>query len=285
MRFVIITGMSGAGKTQVMHFMEDMGYYCIDNMPLVFLVPFARMCHSGENEFENVAIVADIRGGGALEKIGDSFKVLEAEGLEYEILFLEARESVILRRYKGTRRSHPLSPEGSIEEGIALERERLAFLRGEATHIIDTSRLLTRDLKQIVMDMYGDKSKNNYFKILVESFGFKYGVPRDADLLFDVRFLPTPYYIEELRSHNGTEKCISDFVMSYQQSTEFLDKLLDMLKMLIPHYIDEGKTEIVIGIGCTGGKHRSVTMAEEITRRLKALDYKTVVRHRDISEE
>lgn len=284
MRFVIITGMSGAGKTQVMHVMEDMGYYCIDNMPLVFLVPFAKMCHSGDNEFENVAIVADIRGGGTLEKIGDSLKALEAEGLGYEILFLEARESVILKRYKETRRSHPLAPEGSIEEGIALEREKMAFLRGEATHIIDTSRLLTRELKQIVIDLYGDGGKNNYFKILVESFGFKYGVPRDADLMFDVRFLPNPYYIEELRSHNGTEKCISDFVMSYKQSKEFLDKLLDMLKMLIPHYIDEGKTEIVIGIGCTGGKHRSVTIAEEITKRLLDSDYKTVVRHRDISE-
>ena len=284
MRFVIITGMSGAGKTQVMHAMEDMGYYCIDNMPLVFLLPFAKMCYVENKKFDNVAIVVDSRGGDMLNEIGGALKELESEGCPYEILFLEARESVLVKRYKETRRTHPLAPDGSIEDGIAKERERLSYMRGQATHIIDTSRLLTRDLKQMIRDIYGE-SEREYFRVQVQSFGFKYGIPRDADLVFDVRFLPNPFYIDELKEHDGTEAPVRDFVMKYEQSRDFLDKVDDMLHMLIPHYIVEGKSELVIGVGCTGGKHRSVAMAEAIASRLKVKQYKTVVRHRDSRKE
>ncbi len=283
MRFVIITGMSGAGKTQVMHFMEDMGYYCIDNMPLVFLVPFAKMCYA-EKTFENVAVVMDIRGGEALKKIGDALSQLESEGFPYEILFLEATPSVLVKRYKETRRKHPLSPQGNTETGIELERVLLSDMREKATHILDTSRLLTRELKQIVAQIFGDDDKNGYFGIQVESFGFKYGIPIDADLVFDVRFLPNPFYIENLRQHNGTEAPVRDFVMKYEQTGLFLKKLSEMLEMLIPHYIQEGKSELVIAVGCTGGKHRSVAIAQAVADDLSKKNYSATVRHRDIAE-
>lgn len=281
MRFVMITGMSGAGKTQVMHVLEDMGYYCIDNMPLVFLVPFAKMCFKETNKFENVAIVVDIRGGDMFDEIGGALKELDQQNFPYEILFLEARESILVKRYKETRRKHPLSLNGTIEDGIMRERERLAYLRGQATHIIDTSRLLTRELKQIILDIYGE-TEENYFRIQVESFGFKYGIPRDADLVFDVRFLPNPFYIDALKEHNGTEECVRDFVMKYDQSREFLTKLDDMLTMLIPHYMEEGKSELVIAIGCTGGRHRSVAIAEAIHKKLSAKSFNSIIRHRDM---
>ncbi len=283
MRFVIITGMSGAGKTQVMHSMEDIGYYCIDNMPLAFLVPFAKMCYT-EKSFENVAVVIDIRGGESLKKIGDSLTNLENEGFEYEILFLEANPSVLVKRYKETRRKHPLSPEGSIEEGIALERKRLGDMRSKATYIIDTSRMLTRELRQVVLEMFGKGDGKGYFRIQVESFGFKYGIPIDADLVFDVRFLPNPFYIDELKQHNGTEKPVRDFVMKFDQTKQFLIKLEDMLDMLIPHYIEEGKSELVIAIGCTGGKHRSVAIADAVANDLTEKNYNVTERHRDMAE-
>ncbi|MBE7033372.1 MAG: RNase adapter RapZ [Ruminococcaceae bacterium] len=285
MRFVIITGMSGAGKTQVMHSLEDMGYYCIDNLPVAFLLPFAKMCNSESEKFKNVAVVVDIRGGEALSEIGEALQSFVENNISYEILFLEADESVIVKRYKETRRKHPLSPEGSIEEGILLERDKLSFLRGNATNIIDTSPLLTRELKQMIRELYGDDENSDYFRIQVQSFGFKYGIPRDTDLIFDVRFLPNPFYIPELKEHNGTEKEVSDFVLKFDQTKEFVTKLEDMLTMLIPHYIEEGKTELVIGIGCTGGKHRSVAITEKIVSGLNKRNFKTIVRHRDMHKD
>lgn len=281
MKFLIITGMSGAGKTQVMHSLEDIGFYCIDNMPVDFLLPFAKMCNS-EEKFNNVAVVVDIRGGDALQKIDKTLEALSENDIDYEILFLEANDSVIIKRYKETRRKHPLLPQGSIEEGIALERDKLSFLRGNATHIIDTSPLLTRELKQMIYELYSENGQSSYFKVSVQSFGFKYGLPRDADLVFDVRFLPNPFYVPELKEHNGTEKEVADFVFRHSQTTEFLEKLEDMLMMLIPHYIEEGKTELVVGIGCTGGKHRSVAIACKITDKLISKGIKASVRHRDM---
>jgi len=285
MRFVIITGMSGAGKTQVMHFLEDMGFYCIDNLPIGFLLPFAKMCNNERDKFNKVAVVVDIRGGEALFEIGTALESFDKNEISYEILFLEADESVIVKRYKESRRMHPLSPDGSIEEGITLERDKLSFLRGIATKIIDTSRLLTRELKQMLQEIYSNENDGCYFRIQVQSFGFKYGIPRDADLVFDVRFLPNPYYVPELKPCNGTEKNVSDFVFKYPQTNEFLLKLEDMLKMLIPHYIEEGKSELVIGIGCTGGKHRSVAITEKIADILKNDKIKLLVRHRDINKD
>jgi len=283
MRFLIITGMSGAGKTQVMHSLEDMGYYCIDNLPVAFLLPFAKMCNSEKEKFQNVAVVTDIRGGEELLEIDTVLNSMKENKIPYEILFLEADENVIVTRYKETRRKHPLSPEGSIEKGILIERDKLSFLRGHATRIIDTSVLLTRELKQMIRELYGEENKD-YFKIQVQSFGFKYGIPRDADLVFDVRFLPNPFYVSELKEHTGLEKSVADFVLKYPQTKEFISKLEDMLQMLIPHYIEEGKTELVIGIGCTGGKHRSVTIANQISDRLQHKNFKSIVRHRDVSK-
>lgn len=285
MRFVIITGMSGAGKTQVMHFLEDTGYYCIDNMPVAFLLPFAKMCNDECDKFNNVAVVVDIRSGDALLEIGTALDEFRKNNLKYEILFLEADESVIVKRYKETRRKHPLAPDGSIEDGIHIERDKLSFLRENANKIIDTSQLLTRELKQLIYEFYGDEEARNYFRVQVQSFGFKYGIPRDADLVFDVRFLPNPFYVPELRAQNGTEKDVSEFVLKYKQSSQFLEKLDDMLTMLIPHYIEEGKSELVIAIGCTGGKHRSVTIAEETFKMLKSKKIKAVIRHRDITKD
>jgi len=283
MRFLIITGMSGAGKTQVMHSLEDMGYYCIDNLPVAFLLSFAKMCNEEKEKFENVAVVTDIRGGEEFLEIDTVLESMKENNIPYEILFLEADEGVIVTRYKETRRKHPLSPEGSIEKGILIERDKLSHLRGRATKIIDTSALLTRELKQMIRDCYGDSTKD-YFRVQVQSFGFKYGIPRDADMVLDVRFLPNPFYVPELKEHTGLENAVSEFVLKYPQTKAFISKLDEMLQMLIPHYIEEGKTELVIGIGCTGGKHRSVTIAEEITKALQSKNYKTIVRHRDISK-
>ncbi len=282
MKFLIITGMSGAGKTHVMHFLEDIGYYCIDNMPVEFLLPLAKMCNEEPEKFKNVGVVIDSRSGDALLQLNTTLEELRANNLEYEILFLEANDSVIIKRYKETRRTHPLSPRGSIGEGILLEREKLAFLRAGANHIIDTSRLLTKELKQTVINLYSSDEQNSYFKVQVQSFGFKYGIPMDADLVFDVRFLPNPFYVAELKEHNGTEKCVSDFVFGFSQTIEFIQELNKMLLMLIPHYVEEGKTELVIGIGCTGGKHRSVAIAEKIFNLLNENKIKTIIRHRDM---
>lgn len=284
MRFLIITGMSGAGKTQVMHSLEDIGFYCIDNLPVDFLLPFAKMCRS-EEKFNNVAVVVDIRGGDSLLEIDKTFDAMKLNDIDYEILFLEANDSVIIKRYKETRRKHPLLPQGSIEEGIMLERDKLSYMRGHATHIIDTSPLLTRDLKQMIYEIYSENGKNNYFRVCIQSFGFKYGLPRDADLVFDVRFLPNPFYLPELKEHNGTEKNVSDFVFKYPQTAMFLSKLEDMLVTLIPHYIEEGKTELVVCIGCTGGKHRSVAIACKIAEKLLGKNFKTIIRHRDMHKD
>lgn len=285
MRFLIITGMSGAGKTQVMHFLEDIGYYCIDNMPVAFLLPFAKMCNNECDKFKNVAVVVDIRSGEALYETGAALDEFRKNSFKYEILFLEADESVIVKRYKETRRKHPLAPDKSIDDGILIERDKLSFLRENANKIIDTSQLLTRELKQLIYEFYGEEEARNYFTVQVQSFGFKYGIPRDADLVFDVRFLPNPFYVPDLKEQNGTQKDVSEFVLKYEQSRQFLDKLEDMLTMLIPHYIEEGKSELVVAIGCTGGKHRSVTIAQEIFKLLQSKEVKTVIRHRDMTKD
>ncbi len=282
MRFLIVTGMCGAGKTQVMHNLEDMGYYCVDNMPSVFLLPFYKLCSNEPSNFTNVAVVMDIRGGIYLKELEEALITMKKSNFEYEILFLEASDDEIIKRYKETRRKHPIFTEKTIADGIKKEKEMLSFLRAEASTIIDTSNLLARDLKKIIQDKYGNEN-DDYFTIRVESFGFKYGLPQDADLVFDVRFLPNPFYISELKEHNGTEKCVHDYVMESGETREFLNKITDLMNMLIPSYIKEGKTELVIAIGCTGGKHRSVTIAEELFSNLKE-NYKTTVRHRNLTE-
>lgn len=280
MRFVIITGMSGAGKTQVMHFLEDIGYYCIDNMPPIFITTFAKACYSDKN-LQNVAIVTDIRSGSMFDDIEKELDILRQGDFPFEILYLEANDSVIIKRYKETRRSHPMSSDGRITDGIEKEREKLKGLRQQANHIIDTSNLLTRQLKKIVTDIYGDGEKS-YFLVECRSFGFKHGVPTDADLVFDARFLPNPFYIENLKHHTGLEAPVRDYVMEFPQSLKFLDMLYEMISTLIPYYMEEGKTQLVICIGCTGGHHRSVAITEALAKRLSQGGNKVSVTHRDI---
>lgn len=280
MRFVIITGMSGAGKTQVMHFMEDIGYYCIDNMPPIFISTFAKACYTEKN-LQNVAIVTDIRSGDMFDEIENELDLLRKEEFPFEILFLEASETTIIKRYKETRRSHPMSADGRIADGIDKELRKLRPLRQKADHIIDTSNLLTRQLKKIVTDLYGDEEKS-YFMVECRSFGFKFGIPSDADLVFDVRFLPNPFYIENLKNHTGLEAPVRDYVMDFPQSLKFLDMLYEMVSTLIPHYVDEGKTQLVICIGCTGGHHRSVTITEALAKQLTQNGTKVAITHRDI---
>ena len=284
MKFIIVTGLSGAGKTQVVKAFEDMGDYCVDNMPPELIPKFAEIYHKSAKPDDCVALVCDIRGGDMFRKLSGSLDELSELGYEYDILFLEASDEVLIRRYKETRRVHPLSGEGRLTDGIQSERKMLAAVKEKATKIIDTTLLTAAQLRRKITAIYGSESKFGGMLVHVMSFGFKYGLPLDADLVFDVRFLPNPFYIPELKEHTGLEVCIRDYVMESDDSREFLNKLADMIKFLIPRYIKEGKAQLVIGIGCTGGHHRSVTIAEELYRAVAA-EYKNVmISHRDIKK-
>ena len=286
MKFVIITGMSGAGKGTAVKIMEDMGYYCVDNLPISLIEKFAELSMASNDEMEKVAVSIDIRNNNALSELGEVLERIRAQGISFEILFLEAEDEVLIKRYKETRRNHPLSGGDRIDKGIVLEREKLEFLKKQADYIIDTSRLLTRELKLELEKIFVQNQDYKSLFVTILSFGFKYGIPTDSDLVFDVRFLPNPYYVEGLRAKNGNDKEVQDFVMQYQESHDFLDKLQDMVEFLIPNYISEGKNQLVISIGCTGGKHRSVTLANELYNRLKENSgYGIKIEHRDIGKD
>ena len=279
MKFIIITGMSGAGKSQV----EDLGCYCVDNMPPELIPKFAEIYHRSAKPQDMAALVCDIRGGDLFRELDANLDQLSELGYDYEILFLEASEEVLLKRYKETRREHPLSIGGRIMDGVRRERTLLNDIRKRATHIVDTSGISTAQLKAHIASIYGG-ARDFSMTIHVVSFGFKYGIPLDADLVFDVRFLPNPFYIPELREHTGLETCVRDYVMDYAQSREFVKKLVDMMEYLIPHYEKEGKAQLVIGIGCTGGHHRSVTIAEELHKQLLRSGHHVLASHRDIQK-
>ena len=284
---MIVTGMSGAGKTSVLKFLEDINFFCVDNIPPALLPKFAELCYEQEGEIERVAMGIDIRGGKLFNDLFEVLSDLQHKGYEYEILFLDASDDVLIKRYKETRRTHPLAGSGRVENGIREERRRLKYLKEHADYILDSSQLLTRELKAELDKIF---VKNLGFKnlmITVLSFGFKYGIPSDADLVFDVRFLPNPYYIEELRSKSGNDKEVRDYVMENEKSWEFLEKLTDMIEFLIPNYVAEGKTQLVIGIGCTGGKHRSVTLANALYETLQENEenYGVRIEHRDIEKD
>ena len=286
MKFVIITGMSGAGKGTAVKIMEDMGYYCVENLPISLIEKFAELSMASNDELEKVAVSIDIRNNNALSELGEVLERIRAQGISFEILFLEAEDEVLIKRYKETRRNHPLSGGDRIDKGIVLEREKLEFLKKQADYIIDTSRLLTRELKLELEKIFVQNQDYKSLFVTILSFGFKYGIPTDSDLVFDVRFLPNPYYVEGLRAKNGNDKEVQDFVMQYQESHDFLDKLQDMVEFLIPNYISEGKNQLVISIGCTGGKHRSVTLANELYNRLKENSgYGIKIEHRDIGKD
>lgn len=287
MKFVILTGMSGAGKSTALKMMEDIGFYCVDNLPIALLEKFVELSDMRQNaELQKVAVGIDIRSGQALEELRHVLGRIKETGATYEILFLDAEDSVLVKRYKETRRSHPLAGDERVDKGIGEERKRLAFLKRHADYIIDTSQLLTRELKAELDKIFVQKQDYKNLFLTILSFGFKYGIPADADMVFDVRFLPNPYYVEGLRAKTGNEKEIQQYVMQFPEAHEFLRRLEDMLTFLIPHYITEGKNQLVLAIGCTGGKHRSVTLANELYKIMSVRKgYGIKIEHRDIGKD
>lgn len=284
MRLVIVTGMSGAGKSSVLKMLEDMGYFCVDNLPIPLIPKLVQLTVEESKNIEKAALGVDIRSGQSLEEMNGILERLTQMGYQPEILFLETKTDILVKRYKETRRIHPLSATGRVDKGIELERKRLQFLKNRADYIIDTSQLLIRELKAEIDKIFINNEVYNNFYITILSFGFKYGIPADSDLVFDVRFLPNPFYIPELKPQTGKDKAVYNYVMESKEAIIFLDKLEDMLTFLIPNYIVEGKNQLVVSIGCTGGKHRSVTLARAITERLKKLEYGLKVEHRDIEK-
>lgn len=286
MRFVIVTGMSGAGKSSVLKMLEDAGYFCVDNLPIPLLPKFSELV-SGKEEgiMPKVALGIDIRSGEGLAIVNKVLESVRDLGIHYEILYLDCDDSVLIKRYKETRRHHPLSVGGRIEDGIHHERIKMQFLKERADYIIDTSQMLIRDLKGEVDKIFVKNEPYGNFFLTILSFGFKYGIPADADLVFDVRFLPNPYYEEALRAKTGEDSEVQKYVMQNKEAVLFLNKLEDLLTFLLPQYIREGKNQLVVAVGCTGGKHRSVTVANGLYERLKDKNYSVKTEHRDISKD
>lgn len=285
MRFVVVTGMSGGGKSTALRMLEDAGFYCVDNLPVPLIKKFVELIAMPSSEVTKVALGLDVRADQSFEDVQKILESLRENGYSFEILFMEAGNDELLRRYKETRRVHPLSPEGRIEDGIRKERRILKEMKNKADYVIDTSRLLTRELKEELDRIFVRNEQYNSLMVTILSFGFKHGIPADADLVFDVRFLPNPFYIEDLKYKTGNDKEVQDYVMGFEEAHVFIDKLSDMIRFLIPNYVKEGKYQLVIGIGCTGGKHRSVTLANELYSRLKDKgDYGLKIAHRDVGQ-
>jgi len=281
-KFVIVTGQSGAGKTQAIQCLEDLGFFCVDNLPPTLIPKFAELCAQSEGKINKIALVIDIRGGGFFDAVYESLDMLKGVGIKYEILFLEASDQTLVRRFKESRRRHPLTQHGRVLEGIQEERKILEELKGKAHKIIDTSDLSNKELKDQITEIYRSEPEEQGLNITVMSFGYKYGIPMDADLVFDVRFLPNPHYVEELRPFTGDDKKIQDYVFSSPVSKAFMRKFSSLIKFLLPHYIKEGKTSLVVAIGCTGGQHRSVTLANKLHTMLESKKYNVNKRHRDV---
>ena len=285
MRFVVVTGMSGGGKSTALRMLEDVGFYCVDNLPVTLIEKFVELIATPGGEVTKVALGLDVRADQAFEDVQKILEKLKANGYSFEILFMEANDKTLLKRYKETRRVHPLSPDGRIEDGIKKERKILSDIREKSDYVIDTSNLLTRELKEELERIFVQNEEYNSLMVTILSFGFKHGIPADADLVFDVRFLPNPFYIDELKYKTGNDKEVQDYVMSFPEAHSFIDKLVDMIEFLIPNYVKEGKYQLIIGIGCTGGKHRSVTLANELYKRMKNQgDYGLKIDHRDVGQ-
>ena len=284
MKIVIVTGMSGAGKSTVLKFLEDIDYFCVDNLPPSLIPKFIEVCAMPGNDIENVALGIDIRGG---RQFGELFGVLtdiKAE-VDCKIMFMDCSDEVLLKRYKESRRSHPLAKGERIITGIMRERDMLHEIKRRADYVIDTSHLLTRHLRAHLGEIFLENKGFDSLVITVLSFGFKYGIPADADLVFDVRFIPNPFYIADLKPLTGNDVAVRDYVMEQPESGEFLEKLEDMCNFLIPNYVKEGKNQLAIGIGCTGGKHRSVTLANELYTKLRKVGHSVSIIHRDIDKD
>ena len=283
MRFIVVTGMSGGGRSTALKVLEDAGFYCVDNLPVSLIEKFVELLSGQEEDIHNVALGLDVRAGQSFEEAADVLTQIKENGYQVEILFLDADEKALIKRYKESRRVHPLAQDGRIEDGVRKEKQILTKIRSMADYVIDTSNLLTRELKQELDHIFvGNKAYNNLM-VTVMSFGFKYGIPTDADLVFDVRFLPNPFYVDELKQKTGNDKEVQDYVMNCEEAGEFLAKLSDMMHFLIPNYIKEGKNRLVVAIGCTGGKHRSVTLANALYGELKNTgNYGITLHHRDV---
>lgn len=285
MRFVIVTGMSGGGKQSAIKLLEDVGFYCVDNLPVPLIEKFVELIVNSGSEINKVALGLDVRADQPFEEACKVLENLKNNGYKYEILFMDASHRVLLKRYKESRRCHPLSPEGRVEDGIRKEREILKTIKENSDYVIDTSNLLIRELKEEIQRIFVLNKEYNSLMVTILSFGFKNGIPADSDLVFDVRFLPNPYYIDELKSKTGNDEEVQDYVMQYSEAREFIEKLEDMIRFLIPYYVKEGKYQLVIGIGCTGGKHRSVTLANELYKRMKDQgNYGLKIEHRDVGQ-
>ena len=285
MRFVVVTGMSGGGKSTALKMLEDVGFYCVDNLPSSLIEKFVELITMPNGEITKVALGLDVRADQSFKETTRVLKTLKEKGYQFEILFMEASEQVLIKRYKETRRVHPLAVEGRVEEGVRKEQEVLGTIRKMADYVIDTSNLLTRELKSELDRIFVRNEEYNSLMITIMSFGFKHGIPSDADLVFDVRFLPNPFYIDELKHKTGNDKEVQDFVMNFPDAEIFLEKLTDMVHFLVPNYVKEGKYRLVVAIGCTGGKHRSVTLANELYQRMKNQgEYGIKLYHRDVTQ-
>lgn len=286
MRFVIVTGMSGAGKSTALKMLEDMGYFCVDNLPVPLIPKLAELIRIPKEGLEKLVLGVDIRNGDNLEEMRQVLRELDAQDMDYKILYMECEDEVLIKRYKETRRVHPLTGKERVDKGIIRERQRIEFLKEKADYVLDTSHMLTRELKEELDQIFiQDKAYGNLY-ITVLSFGFKYGLPTDADLVFDVRFLPNPYYEETLRPLTGNDEAVRAYVMQGETGELFLKKMEDLLGFLLPHYRKEGKTQLVIGVGCTGGKHRSVAVAGRLYEWLRACGaYGVKIEHRDMEKD
>lgn len=286
MRFIIVTGLSGAGKTEATRSLEDMGYFCVDNLPPKLIPKFAEACVQSQGKISKVALVIDIRGGIFFDDLFESLNYLKKQDFKYEILFLDASDEVLVKRFKESRRSHPLAPGSRIITGINEERNRLREVKDRADIIIDTSKYAIKDLREEMTKNYGDMElPKKQLSVTVLSFGFKYGIPVDSDLVFDVRFIPNPFYIPELKPYSGNEEPVKKYVLEQEETKGFIKRVDDLLDFLIPNYKKEGKRQLIISIGCTGGRHRSVAIANALYESLLSKDYNISVEHRDIKED
>lgn len=281
MKLVVVTGLSGAGKTQALHTLEDIGFYCVDNLPPVLIPNMAKLCMGDDPAVQRVALGIDTRSGAFFGQTDEALDALREMNIHCDVLYLTASDEELIRRYKETRRAHPMGNEEMLIQNIEKERDMLRGMERRATRIIDTTTMLTRQLREMLLRMYGEGDVDKSISVNVLSFGFKHGIPQDADLVFDVRFIPNPFYIPEMRPMNGADKPVRDYVMSFEESRVFLEKTLDLLHFLIPNYVSEGKDRLVIGVGCTGGQHRSVCLAIEIARGLQQAGFRSAASHRD----
>lgn len=280
-RFVIITGLSGAGKTQAVRILEDMGYFCIDNLPPTLIPKFAELVQQSGGP-RHVALVVDIRGGDFFDSVVEALGDLERSGFTYQILFLEASDDVLVRRFKETRRRHPLAPQGRVEAGLAEERHRLEWLRGKAHHILDTTNLAPQDLRRRIAELFAGEAPAGRMIVNIVSFGFKHGIPRDADIVLDVRFLPNPHYVPSLKPLTGNDRVVREYVLKWPVTRKFLAKAWSLLSFLLPHYVTEGKPQLTVAIGCTGGQHRSVVVANQLADKVRGERFPVLVEHRDV---